>query len=114
MNYNRYILSFLKEFKPKDLLDRLNDEEIDYWALLEIERFHKDIKVIVYFLYLEFKNKVDYQYIGTILNFEIDMKNVNYFVPESSKQIIMEYFVNRATHSSGVNTVLRTKYYACS
>ena len=105
--YNRYILMFFDEYKPKDIMDRLNDEEIEYWALLELFIEHKGIKCNVNELYLEFKNDVDYKYIETILAIKFDMDLSTFYVPTSSKQAIMEFFVKRA--SNGVAT-LRSKY----
>ena len=107
MKYNRYILTFLDDYCPNDIIERLNDDEIEYWALLQMFVEHKGIKCILYDLYLEFKNEVDYKYIETILAIRFDFDLSTFIVPTSSKQAIMDFLVKRSNNGK---TRLRSKY----
>jgi hypothetical protein len=105
--YNRYILTCIEDYCPKDLISRLNDEEIEYWAFLEVSVDYKGVSCKVYEIYLETKNIVDYKYLEIILATRIDMDLCSYIVPISSREEVLNFFQKRS--ELDLNVILRCK-----
>jgi hypothetical protein len=103
--YNRFIYIFLDDVFPNDLFLKLKDDEIEYWALLEIKKTKFDIDCLVYYLYLELKNNVDFTYIETIYGLKPYTDLCCVSVPLDSRNVIIDYFKKKSINGNTLKTI---------